>query len=93
MSVTAMIILMALSVPMLMNVLMTPTICAMLTLTALIPQAVTHVLVRLHSGKAKAWTVMMVVQDVLTSMIVQLEPTTMYLSMALMITVLSQVEL
>ena len=55
------------SVPMLMNVSMTMTICAMLMLTALTPLVVTNAHAKLHIGKAKAWSAMMVAQDVLTS--------------------------
>ena len=72
MLIKAIITFTILSVPMSMNVLMTLTICAISMLTAEIPQEVTNVLARLFTGRAKPWTVAMIVLDVLTSMSAQL---------------------
>ena len=76
------------SVPMLINASLTMTICAKPMLTALTLLVVTNVHAKLHIGKAKAWTAMMVAQDVLTSTNVPPEPIMASPSMVLTKTVM-----
>ena len=93
MSVSAMIILTLLPVPMLMNVLMAMTICAMRLLTVSLPQVVTSAYARLHTGKAMAWTETIEVLDVLPFKNVPLKLTTVFLSTVPMKIVSPQVHL